>query len=260
MDDIKVFLFTYQDDQSELLEFLNMNGVTVLEEVEDVDFIIAVGGDGTILSAKAISIFYDKPIVGYNAGTLGFLSCDNDIVNIINSLRTREYVTQSKKLLRASIDTIMPVMPTSWALNDLVIENYDRGSLANIDVHVENTNENISYHADKLIFSTATGSTAYNLSAGGSILHPDINGLIITPVAPFSMSARSIVVPDTYKLVISSPHDLFIKIDGRGDYRINTQKNKLNIVYDGKLNLVKTNDAFLDIITSKLNWNTQIKK
>ena len=257
---VSVFIFTFSDNFEFIKNFIISKGIQVVNDVSECTCILAIGGDGTIIGARKFGIHFSKPIMGYNEGTLGFLSCTSDKDELVDILINEKYVIQERKLLSVFLaDTILPEMPKSFCLNEITIESKHRGKIADIYLKILNSNEKIEYHADKIIFSTTTGSTAYNLSAGGPILHPDLKGMVITPLGAFSMTARSIVIPDDYEIEISSPDDLFIKIDNRGDYIIN--KNSLiKIQYDGTfIKLMMKDYRFFKIIEDKLQWNTHLK-
>lgn len=243
------------------------NFVIFTKNIKEADAIFAIGGDGTILSAKYLAIEYNLPIIGYNSGTLGFLATDNEIAPIFNAIFNETLITSSRDLLKFVVynddDTVDLEIDSKikdiYAVNDIVISNNERGKLLNLNVFIHPTKEGVKYCADSLIISSPTGSTAYNLSAGGSIVHPYIKAMLMTPVAPFSMSSRPIIIPPTFRLTITSPDQMFIKIDGQGDYCINNYK-KIKVFFYGKIDIIKLDDTFFKSIEQKLQWNHIIKQ
>lgn len=238
----------------------NYPNVSFVNGPINAEYILAVGGDGTILSAKEMALDYGLPIIGVNFGTLGFLASAENLDVLFEAAleRMRDLVVKRKIVnlvdYPASRGQDMPTI--GCALNDIVISNNERGKLLNLTAIING--EKVVYSCDSLIISTPVGSTAYNLSAGGSIVHPDVPALILTPVAPFSMSARSIIIPESFGIDIVSEDDLFVKFDGQDDSIIPANKQKGILVRD-TISLVRLDDTFFKSIQDKLKWNMPIK-
>lgn len=151
------------------------------------DVIVTVGGDGTILHSAKNALAHDKPLLGINAGRLGYLAqIEPNELDSLSRLVSGEYSVCERMLLETQIDSEPPV----FALNDVVIS---RGARL-VDLHVlEDGVPMGNYRADGLILATPTGSTAYSMSAGGPIVDPALDGIILTPICPHSLYARSVI-------------------------------------------------------------------
>ena len=168
--------------------------------------IVSIGGDGTMLSAVKTAYPYDIPVWGINVGELGYLttSAIDTIESDTEKLANGEFQIEERAMIEATIKLNSTVETTLNALNDVVLHRkVPAGGLMMMDAHLDGRFL-ATYEADGLIISTPTGSTGYNLSAGGSILSPDLHGFIITPVCAHSFSARSLIYSDTSTLVVRS--------------------------------------------------------
>jgi NAD+ kinase len=162
----------------------------------DTDFVISLGGDGTILDTVTFVANKNIPIVGINLGRLGFLAniAPTEIANAIDCLVRESYIKDVRSLLQ--LDSNKPLFSKyGFALNDFTIQRKDSSALVKIHTYL-NGEFLCSYWADGLIVSTPTGSTGYSLSCGGPILAPQANSFVITPVAPHNLNLRSMVIPD----------------------------------------------------------------
>jgi len=169
----------------------------------DINLMICIGGDGTFLEAVSIVRTLNIPIVGVNSGQLGFLTniSKNEIENAFNAIFSGNYLIQERTLLKlSSPSAIFPDF--NFALNELTIHKLDTSSMIAINASVNSEYLN-RYRADGLIISTATGSTAYSLSAGGPILVPEENNFVISPIAPHNLNVRPLVVPDTAVITLT---------------------------------------------------------
>lgn len=180
----------------------------------DADFIIVVGGDGTVIDASGYSIGYGIPIVAVNLGTVGYLAeIETDELYLLDRLATGEYTIDYKMLL--SVEKNGEVA-TPLAVNDIVISH--DGYLGISELRVTDGNGNsIGYRADGVIFSTPQGSTAYSLSSGGPILAHGIESILLTPVCPHSFFNRSVIFSANERLTVTNLGNgsLNISIDGR---------------------------------------------
>lgn len=160
----------------------------------EVDCIIVLGGDGTLIQAAHDMVSRDLPLLGVNLGTLGFLA-DVEVDSLIPSLRSLldgEYETEKRMMLDGRVTTAGG-SKESVALNDIVINRYGRLRIIEYKLYV-NERYLSSYRADGVIVSTPTGSTGYNLSAGGPIVEPRARMMVITPICPHTLNTRSIVL------------------------------------------------------------------
>ena len=204
---------------------------------ENITFALVLGGDGTILKTARFYAKYEVPILGINLGRLGFLSQakPTQVNEAINLILQGNFKIEDRMMLSA-LDGKMN------ALNDIVIKGNGFSRTSRLYVHI---NENIvcDYLADGIIISTPTGSTAYTLSAGGPILFPTLNAMVIVPICPHTMNARPIVIPSCEVInVTSSQNKPLLKISADGQNTLNLEPNQAIEVrkseYDAKLLLL----------------------
>ena len=156
------------------------------------DALIAIGGDGTIFHSAIDALMADIPVLGINCGRLGFLSqMDSHELKKLSRLATGEYVIESRMVLQAAI-FYDGGCDKRFAVNDVVLSRVSSGRIIDIDLSCSGRMVG-RYRADGIIFSTPTGSTAYSLSAGGPIVDPGLDTILVTPVCPHSLYNRSIV-------------------------------------------------------------------
>ena len=186
----------------------------------DIDYVISMGGDGTLLKAASKVGARSVPIIGINMGRLGYLADvpATDIEEAIERLYSGDYVTENHSVIEA---TAMrgSLSGCPRALNDIAVLKQDNASMITIHARIDGK-ELITYQADGLIISTPTGSTAYSLSNGGPIIMPATDVLCLTPVAPHSLSVRPIVVPAKAEITLtveSRSHNSLVAIDGRSE-------------------------------------------
>ncbi len=186
----------------------------------EADFVISMGGDGTLLRAAGHVGSKGTPILGVNMGRLGFLAdvLPSEIEEAIASLYDGNYDIENHTVIQAEADG-RPLLGPSYALNDIAVLKRDNASM--ITIHAEVDGEYlVTYQADGLIVSTPTGSTAYSLSNGGPIIVPCTGTLCLTPVAPHSLNIRPIVIPDGTVInltVESRSHNFLIAVDGQSE-------------------------------------------
>lgn len=185
------------------------------------DLVIVLGGDGTLLKVARITHPHGVPILGVNLGNLGFLTetTMEDIYPTLQNTLDGKYEIEHRMLLNASLWRNEIKIQSFNVLNDIVI---NKGALARIvDLSVRvNDQPMTSYRADGLIIATPTGSTAYSLSAGGPIIHPSMQALVLSPICPFALTNRPIVIPDTSKIKVQlakrhEDEDVRITLDGQ---------------------------------------------
>lgn len=184
------------------------------------DFVISMGGDGTLLKAAARVGDKNIPILGVNMGRLGFLSdtMPSEIEHAIDHLYEEKYNLENHTIIEVQSEDAT-IKGTHFALNDIAVLKRDTASMISIKTSVDGEYV-VTYQADGLIVSTPTGSTAYGLSNGGPIVVPDTDVLCLTPVAPHSLSIRSIVINGNSEVslsVESRSHNFLLAIDGRSE-------------------------------------------
>jgi NAD+ kinase len=170
---------------------------------KDLDFVITVGGDGTLIQAARDLHSLDIPIIGVNMGTLGFLA-ELDIESIpgaVKRLCAGDYFVEEHMMILGSIYRDGVCISKELSLNDAVLSKYGHTHVIHFDVYVDDQLLN-DYTADGLIISTPTGSTAYNLSAGGPLIVPNASMMVMTPICAHALNARSVVLPDSSRVKI----------------------------------------------------------
>lgn len=222
-----------------------------------IDFLISIGGDGTILDTISSIGNSEIPIVGINTGRLGFLAnnAKEDIEKVLDLMAAGEYSLQQRSLL--SLDSEENLFGNyNFALNEITIHKKDSASMITLHTYVDGEFLN-SYWADGLIISTPTGSTAYSLSCGGPILDPTSKNFIINPIAPHNLTARPIIIPDECEVVVEvegREEEFLISLDSRS--KTITNKSRLKMYKsDFYINLVQFEDQnFFKTIRNKLLW------
>ena len=211
--------------------------------LKSVDAAIVLGGDGTILNIAPQAALYGVPLVGINLGNLGFLAqAEKGDYSIFEQLFSGNYTVTSCMMLDAVVVKQGVEGARFLALNDVVATAGGISKMTNVSVAVDGTNIG-SYSADGLIVATAVGSTAYSLSAGGSVLHPDLDAMIITPICPHTLRARSTVVPGSDEIWISPAK---------------SYRSKMAIMVDGEPKGILENDEFIKI--TKSTYRTRLIK
>lgn len=173
------------------------------------DMVLGVGGDGTMLAAARLALDDDVPVLGFNLGTLGFLTEADpaDLEQVIPRLLDGDYEVENRMTVAARVDDKQEV-----GLNDVVIEKVDTTRLVSLDVVIDGTHL-MTQRADGLIVATPTGSTAYSLSAGGPLVDPRLEALVVTPVASHSLFDRSIVVPGSSRIEVTVTKDRIVRVN-----------------------------------------------
>lgn len=232
---------------------------------ENIDFALSVGGDGTFLNTAAQVVDKNIPILGINCGHLGFLADvkTDDVDEIMKRLLQGDYAIERRSMLEVSLTKTEGVpasgRKTGLALNEIAVLKQELSSMISIEAF-QNGEPLNNYFGDGLIISTPTGSTAYNLSAGGPIAVPQAGVFLLTPVASHSLSVRPLIIPDEWQLdlrVHSRSGAYLISIDGRS-WRL-TDDNLIHVEKSGRtVSLVRLNDhSFIHSLKTKLNWGNE---
>lgn len=191
-----------------------------IESPEQLDALLTLGGDGTLLRGARMLDGYEVPILGVNMGRLGFLTCcpAEELQHSLMRFARGDYAIESRMLLRASVLGADRHERESWmALNDVAIH---KGGFARVIALKVSVDDELiaSYAADGVVIATPTGSTAYSLSAGGPVVVPTLETLIVTPVSPHTLAIRSVVVAATSRIAVQAdgaPEELMITVDGQ---------------------------------------------
>lgn len=231
-----------------------------LDEPGQIDALLTLGGDGTLLRGARFLDGHDIPILGVNLGRLGFLtSCQSeDLEPALKHLAGGEYVAQPRMALSArAIDAAGETRKQWRALNDFVLHKGGFARVVRLNVSVDG--ESIgTYAADGIVVSTPTGSTAYSLSAGGPVVVPTVESIIITPVSPHTLAIRSLVIPPDAEVTIEvneSPTELLVTVDGQvGTSFVKGEKLKVRRA-DNPVRIIRFPGAtFFERMRVKLGW------
>lgn len=183
-----------------------------LDLLEKCDVVIAIGGDGTIIHCARICAIYNKPIMGINAGKLGFLAQveRSSLESCITRLTNGDYTVEYRTTLAADFSP-QSCRPLDFAVNDVVLTKTEDYNVAEFEISC-NGKPIDHYNADGLVFSTATGSTAYNLSAGGPVIDPLLGVITLAPICPHTFAVRPLVFSEKRIITVRSPHTPIIVI------------------------------------------------
>jgi probable inorganic polyphosphate/ATP-NAD kinase len=246
------------NDRSE--QFLKAKSFASFEDLNSsYDVMLTIGGDGTLLKGVTYVRNLQIPILGINAGRLGFLANahKDDLKNVLTQLRERNYKVVERSVIEAVYaDTGEPVAPVNFALNEITFTRKDTASMITIDTEL-NGDFLSSYWADGLIISTPTGSTGYSLSCGGPVILPTAKNFVITPIAPHNLNARPLVIPEDteVKLTVSGREKKFLM---SLDSHIKPIANKHSIIVRKAPFVVKMirldGDSFINTLRYKLLW------
>ncbi|MBD3793322.1 MAG: NAD(+)/NADH kinase [Campylobacterales bacterium] len=236
-------------------EMVGLEGVEFDEMCHAVDLLVSLGGDGTLLSVVRRSYGHDKPVLGINAGNLGFLAdIPIDCVDaMIDRLLLGDYRIDDRMMIEGYIESGNE-KKDFYAFNDVVITRPTVSHMVKLDAFINEDWFN-TYRGDGLIISTPTGSTAYNLSLGGPIVYPLSKVFIMTPVAPHSLTQRPIVVPHDFTIKLSSPEVLIVMIDGQDNYKLKPGERLVikGAAMSAKL-LHKKEHSYFRVLREKLLW------
>ena len=186
----------------------------------EVDAMLTLGGDGTLLRAARLLEDHPVPILGINLGRLGFLTCcpADALEDALGRLASGAYIVEPRMTLEARVQGVDGMTKTTWrALNDVVLH---KGGFARVvTMWVQANGETVAhYSADGIVFATPTGSTAYNLSAGGPIVFPTLETILVTPVSAHTLALRPLVLPPTAEVTVrveDGPDELLVTVDGQ---------------------------------------------
>ncbi len=224
---------------------------------EDTDCCIVLGGDGTMLQAARSAAYLNIPLIGVNLGTLGYLaevergSVDSALERILSG----EYDTEDRMMLYGCVGN-----KNDYALNDIVITRRSAIQTLSFDIYV-NDLFLCNYHADGIVISTPTGSTGYSMSAGGPIVEPSANMILITPICPHTINSRAMVLSDETKIDVviregrdGSNQEVVAYFDGSGRIDMNTGDRISIEKSNKKTKIIKLNRvSFLEVLGRKFD-------
>ena len=222
--------------------------------------VFVLGGDGTFLRAVRWIGDQNIPILGVKFGELGFLAeiAEESLFSAAEYILADRFDINPRMRLQVKVIREGRELVDETALNDIVITKGAFAGLASIKTYI-NDRYLTTYRADGLIISTPTGSTAYSLSAGGPIVHPEVPGIIITPICPFTLTVRPLIVPDSVSIKIEleeKSSDIIVSFDGQACLEINN--NDTIIIQKGlhPVNMIMMPDQnYFDVLKAKLRWS-----
>lgn len=236
---------------------------TMNQLTEDLDLAVILGGDGTLLHVAETAARYGVPVIGINLGNLGFLTelTENETQPALQDIIDGSVTMELRSMLKARLIHAGEKSPYRYALNDVVISKNATDRLLYLSAKADD-DYITTYKADGLILSTPTGSTAYSLSAGGPLVHPGLETILVTPICPFMLSSRPIILPPnktvSAELTINAPDATAdIIVDGQkrwqmrpGDIlEVARSKHQLQLI-------VSTENDYFTILRNKLNWGS----
>lgn len=251
--------------KSHSIELFTLSGQTIssvtktLPPKEVPDVILALGGDGTYLRATRSLQDEQIPVLGINLGSLGFLTAHRakDLSAILDDLIAGKLVARHRSMLRVTVLKKKKTIVNTTALNDLVIERGATSRLIHLNLSIDGIDIS-TIKSDGVIVATPTGSTAYNLAAGGPILHPEVSSFVFTPICPHSLTSRPLLLPDHKKSILKlqgkHAHGV-LTIDGQTlteldkDCEIHVEKNK-----HPHLMLRRANHDYFHLLREKLKF------
>jgi len=226
----------------------------------DLFCIFVLGGDGTFLSAARWIGEDSIPILGVKFGDVGFLAeaAERNLLSIAEEIINNNFTTRPRIRLSARVIRDNKTIAQETVLNDIVINKGALARLAHIDTYIDD-NALTTYKSDGLIVATPTGSTAYSLAAGGPIIHPSVSGIIMSPICPFTLTNRPLIIPDTAKIKIQlakKSSDIMLTFDGQEGLPINHMDTILIEKSLHPVHVVKIpGQQYFDVLKAKLKWS-----
>ena len=226
----------------------------------DLFCVFVLGGDGTFLTATRWIGDQNIPILGIKFGDVGFLAelSEKDLYTVAESILKNKFSTKPRMRLWVRVIREKKEFISEAALNDVVINKGALARLADIKTYI-NGLYLTTYRADGLIVSSPTGSTAYSLAAGGPIIHPAVSGILMTPICPFTLTNRPLLVPESVHIKIEigkKSSDIMLTIDGQAGLSINHNDTIIIQKWPHSVNMVVIPEQnYYDILKAKLKWS-----
>ena len=224
-----------------------------------VDLVVVLGGDGTMISTARLIGDHDPLVLGINYGSLGYLTefRIEEMFPALEAVLAGQYEVDSREMLDAEHWRGNEQIARGRVLNDVVINKAALARIIEIEVDLNGQFVN-SFRSDGLIVATPTGSTAYNLSAGGPIIYPSMNAIVVTPICPFTLTNRPIVVPDRAEIelkLLNENEGVVLTLDGQMGYAMKDCDRVIIRKSATSFNLVQpANRNYFDVLRNKLKW------
>jgi NAD+ kinase len=229
------------------------------ELAEDVDLLVVLGGDGTMLGAARLVGLRRIPVLGINLGSLGYLTefTRDDLSAALDAALAGNFLIEHRMMLEVSLERGGQIVETQRALNEAVVNKVDRARMIELDCYINQHFVN-SFRADGMIVATPTGSTAYSLSAGGPIVHPSMSAILLTPICPHLLSNRPVVVPGDAAVAIvfkQAGDDVMLTVDGQRVISLTPDDRVILRRSETTFDLVRpANRNYFEVLRTKLKW------
>ena len=226
----------------------------------DLFCVFVLGGDGTFLSAVRWIGDQNIPILGVKFGEVGFLAetVEDDLFSAAESVLNNQFLTESRMRLLVKVTRKEKEIVCETVLNDIVINKGVLARLAHIETYIDD-HYLTTFSADGLIVATPTGSTAYSLAAGGPVIHPAVPGILITPICPFTLTNRPLIIPDSAIIKIKlekKSSDIMLTFDGQAGLEINEKHTIIIRKGPYPINMITLPDQdYFDVLKAKLRWS-----
>lgn len=233
--------------------FIGLDGYNFETVCKNSDFLVSIGGDGTLISVCRRAFEFKKAVLGVNLGTLGFLTniMPDELEDFLEKLKVGKYQIDDRMMIEAKISNQFLV-----AFNDIVITKKALPSMITIDAKIDGKLFN-RYFGDGLIISTPTGSSAYNLSCGGPIVYPLAETFIVTPISPHSLTQRPLVLPADFEIELftTDKNGAIIIVDGQDIFELEkNQPIKIKIASDTAKLINTKGRNYFEVLREKMNW------
>jgi NAD+ kinase len=239
--------------------FVSKKGSDQWPEAQDADLVVVLGGDGTMLATSRLIGNAEVLVLGVNYGGLGYLTDFRieEMYTALEAILEGDFEVDRRVQLDAEHFRDGKSLAKGRVLNDIVINKAAIARIIEIEVSLNGLFVN-SFRADGLIVATPTGSTAYNLSAGGPIVYPSMNAVVLTPICPFTLTNRPIVVPDSAQIELKLPGEhkgVLLTLDGQTGIPLNSGDTISIRKSEATFNLVQPpNRNYFDVLRNKLKW------
>ncbi len=226
----------------------------------DLMCMIVLGGDGTFLSAARFIEDKDIPLMGVKFGEVGFLAetMEDDLDNALACVMDGKYLIRKRSRVNIKVVRKNKQIVDIDVLNDAVINKSALSRLASCAVYLDNTYLT-TYRADGLIVATPTGSTAYSLAAGGPVVHPAVPSIILTPICPFTLTNRPLIIPDSTNIEIrleGSPEDMVLTLDGQEGFKIDSGDKIFVEKSKNDIKMISFEDqSYFKVLKTRLKWS-----
>lgn len=226
----------------------------------DIDCVFVLGGDGTFLSAIRWIGDLEIPVLGVKFGEIGFLAetTEDRLTDIAECILQKRFETVERMRLQAVVVRSERIVAAEMVMNDIVVNKGALARLADIATYIDD-HYLTTYRADGLILATPTGSTAYSLAAGGPVMHPAVPGILMTPICPFTLTNRPLIVPDSVTIRIElaeNSSDMMLTFDGQKGFEIRNGDSVLVRKAAHPVRMIRIPDQpYFDVLKAKLRWS-----